>query len=324
MYCRSMTIVKILYYKISSDSLLMDINNFSSLFEILIGINFAYAGLDSFSETTLIYVYTNSKKIKEIFLAKLNNIKLLSQKFLNDDYEAILGESNSLEEAKQNGEKLKNNHTRLQTSIQRFEEELDALSSSTGNITKIKKILYGYYDSNKFKPLFTILGFYFGMELLIVCSISGNDKNYETNCLNGMILSNIVMIIFNLITCSMRLKKDKYKSVKYYSLIPIISIILILCFSAIYSITQNCVCEHKLFYLFQYLNVTWLISVLFLSAIPFVFEIIALYIYLRSEVFNLLENKLNRLTIQIKQKDDSNDDILNTIIQDLEKSKNGK
>lgn len=304
----------------------MDINNFSSLFEILIGINFAYAGLDSFSETTLIYVYTNSKNIRQVFLEKLTNIKLLSQTMLNDGYDTILNKSNNIEEVKQTVEGLKNNHTRLQKSIQKFEDELDFLSSDTGNITKIKKILYGYYDSNKFKPLFTILGFYFGMELLIVCSISENDKNYETNCLNGMILSNIIMIIFNLITCSMRLTKDKYKSIKYYSLIPIVITILIFSFSSFYSFMYNNhgLCVYKFFYLFEYTNITWLISVLFLSIIPFIFEIIALYTYLRSEVFNLLENKLNGLTIQINQKDDNNDDdILNNIIQDLQKSKNG-
>ena len=124
----------------------MEIINFTSLFEVFIGFNFAYAGVDSFSETILGYIYFKYGKINE-YKSKIeehrNNLNsILADKFLEtpdtSEIEKTIIEKISIAEKRKSIDKLNDTLKNLQD----------------GNLINIKSEIYKLYDKSKYKPLF--------------------------------------------------------------------------------------------------------------------------------------------------------------------------
>lgn len=274
----------------------MEIINFTSLFEVFIGFNFAYAGVDSFSETILGYIYFKYNKINEYKTKidehrnKLNSI--LADRFIEteavSDFERI-----SIAEKRKSIDKLNDTLKNLQD----------------GNLSNIKSEIYKLYDKNKYKPLFLLNGIYFGIILLLICIIGQNTKNVlSQNILNTLNITSFTLLILNLYVGFTRLNKINYGTIKKILLTILIAIFILLLLAIIlsykYLFLYTCSFIYRIDISCSYILI---ILTLLLMLSPIIFELFSLFNFINKEFINRIDNAYNLLTISIDMDKKSTD-----------------
>jgi hypothetical protein len=290
---------------------MIEFSSFTSVFELCVGLNFAYAGLDSFSENILFYVYLKLEKISNS-KNKLNELSIeLNEAFVSDFFD-------SDENVNRNHtEKLKDTFKNKREKINQLQRKIDNLKNSDTN--KIKHELYKDYDKNKYKPLFFLNGFYFFILLLNIGIIeASNICNFRTSTLNSMLFLCIIYIVFNIVVGYIRFNKElgKYTSIKKYVFILIGFTLLSNLFFAflgdsLYFYWICCVDISPLFvYFLVFLNLCLLL-------IPFLFETFSLNTFISNKFISDLENDVRNGIVDIKDTNESFKSMLENVKSNL-------
>lgn len=268
----------------------MELISFTSLFEVFIGFNLAYVGVDSFSETILGYIYFKYDGIKKYKskIAELRNKlnSLIVDKVTTSTVTLSQQDRNLISEKKNAIDQLNNTLRTLQE----------------GNLYNIKSEIYKLYDKNKYKPLFLLNGIYFGIILFIIClSDASLSQKASLNIFNTLNILSAMLIATNTYTGIYRLKKVKYKTIKNTLLTISVLIILTPIISA--SISNNYKFPYLCSYLYRIDNSCHIIFIslsVLLMCTPFIFELISLFNFINKEFIARIDNAYNLLLIKVE------------------------